>query len=107
MKQFGLDRRTFKILLAGYIIIALFGALLLHSSWAHTTPIDFLDAFFTSTSAVSMTGLVVKNTAVDFTLAGQIIILALVQIGGLGYMGIGLFVYILIRKKLVLVQEIY
>ncbi|AIW10956.1 hypothetical protein CJH_06415 [Campylobacter jejuni subsp. jejuni F38011] len=55
MKQFGLDRRTFKILLAGYIIIALFGALLLHSSWAHTTPIDFLDAFFTSTSAVSMT----------------------------------------------------
>ncbi len=99
MKQFGLDRRTFKILLAGYIIIALFGALLLHSNWAHTTPIDFLDAFFTSTSAVSMTGLVVKNTAVDFTLAGQIIILALVQIGGLGYMGIGLFVYILIRKK--------
>lgn len=46
-----------------------------------------------------MTGLVVKNTAVDFTLAGQIIILALVQIGGLGYMGIGLFVYILIRKS--------
>ncbi|MFQ6342928.1 TrkH family potassium uptake protein [Campylobacter sp. VTCC 70190] len=99
MKQFGLDRRTFKILLAGYIIIALFGALLLHLNWAHTTPISFLDAFFTSTSAVSMTGLIVKNTAVDFTLAGQIIILALIQIGGLGYMGIGLFIYILIRKK--------
>lgn len=99
MKQFGLDRRTFKILLAGYIVIALVGAILLHSNWAHTTPISFLDAFFTSTSAVSMTGLVVKNTAVDFTLAGQIIILILVQIGGLGYMGIGLFVYMLIRKK--------
>ncbi|EGK8255071.1 potassium transporter [Campylobacter coli] len=99
MKQFGLDRRTFKILLAGYIVIALLGAILLHSSWAHTSPISFIDAFFTSTSAVSMTGLIVKNTAVDFTLAGQIIILILVQIGGLGYMSIGLFVYILIRKK--------
>lgn len=46
-----------------------------------------------------MTGLIVKNTAVDFTLAGQIIILILVQIGGLGYMSIGLFVYLIIRKK--------
>lgn len=80
-------------------MIALLGAILLHSSWAHTNPISFIDAFFTSTSAVSMTGLIVKNTAVDFTLAGQIIILILVQIGGLGYMSIGLFVYILIRKK--------
>lgn len=99
LKQFGLDRRTFKILLAGYIVIALLGAILLHSSWAHASPISFIDAFFTSTSAVSMTGLIVKNTAVDFTLAGQIIILILVQIGGLGYMSIGLFVYLIIRKK--------
>ncbi|MBZ7936221.1 potassium transporter [Campylobacter sp. B0100352/1] len=99
MKQFGLDRRTFKILLAGYVIIALIGAAFLYSSWAHTTPISFLDAFFTSTSAISMTGLVVKNTATDFTLLGQIIILILIQIGGLGYMSIGFFVYLLIRKK--------
>lgn len=99
MKQFGLDRRTFKILLVGYIIIALIGAAFLYSNWAHTTPISFLDAFFTSTSAISMTGLVVKNTATDFTLLGQIIILILIQIGGLGYMSIGFFVYLLIRKK--------
>lgn len=99
LKQFGLDRRTFKILLVGYIIIALIGAVFLHSNWAHTTPITFLDAFFTSTSAISMTGLVVKNTAVDFTFLGQIILLILIQIGGLGYMSIGFFVYLLIRKK--------
>ncbi|TKX32260.1 TrkH family potassium uptake protein [Campylobacter aviculae] len=99
MKQFGLDRKTFKILLAGYIIIALLGAALLYSNWAHKTPISFFDAFFTSTSAISMTGLIVKNTATDFTFIGQIIILALIQIGGLGYMSIGFFVYILIRKK--------
>lgn len=99
MKQFGLDRRTFQIFLIGYIIIALAGALLLSFDFAHTHSISFLDAFFTSASAVSMTGLIVKNTATDFTLYGQIIILILIQIGGLGYMGIGLFVYILIRKK--------
>ncbi|QWU79744.1 potassium transporter [Campylobacter novaezeelandiae] len=99
MKQFGLDRRTFKILLIGYIIIALIGALLLLCDWAHTKSISFLDAFFISTSAVSMTGLVTKNIATDFTVYGQIIILALIQIGGLGYVGIGLLVYILIRKK--------
>ena len=46
-----------------------------------------MDALFTATSAVSMTGLVVKNTALDFTFTGQAIILFLVQIGGLGYMG--------------------
>lgn len=99
MKQLGFDRRTFKILLAGYIIIALIGALLLSCSWAHTKNINFLDAFFTSASAVSMTGLFVKNTATDFSIYGQLIILALVQIGGLGYMSIGLFVYMIIRKK--------
>ena len=99
LKQFGLDRRTFKILLIGYIVIALFGAFLLRTNLANKANISFLDAFFTSTSAISMTGLIVKNTASDFTLLGQIIILVLVQIGGLGYMGIGLFVYILIRKK--------
>lgn len=99
MKQFGLDRRTFKILLLGYIIIALIGALLLSFDFAHIKSLSFLDAFFTSASAVSMTGLIVKNTAVDFTIWGQIIILMLIQIGGLGYMGMGLFIYILIRKK--------
>lgn len=99
MKQFGLNRRAFKILLGGYILIALLGALLLSLDLAHTKSMSFLDAFFTSTSAVSMTGLLVKNTANDFTIFGQIIIIALVQIGGLGYMGIGLFVYMIIRKK--------
>ncbi|KAA6225140.1 MULTISPECIES: TrkH family potassium uptake protein [unclassified Campylobacter] len=99
MKQFGLDRRTFKIFLIGYIVIALGGAFLLSFKQTHNGDLDFLDAFFMSTSAVSLSGLLVKNTATDFTLLGQLIILALVQIGGLGYMGIGLFVYILIRKK--------
>lgn len=107
MKQLSLDRNTFKILLSGYIIIALLGAIILNSNWANIAQISFIDAFFTSTLAISMAGLIVKNTAADFTLAGQIIILILIQIGGLGYMSIGLFIYILRRKKFGFNGKIY
>jgi trk system potassium uptake protein TrkH len=48
--------------------------------------LGFLDALFTSTSAVCVTGLVVRDTALTFTPAGQWILLALIQLGGLGYM---------------------
>ncbi|OGU61069.1 MAG: hypothetical protein A2X64_10535 [Ignavibacteria bacterium GWF2_33_9] len=52
---------------------------------------SYLDALFTSTSAVCVTGLVVNNTATHFTLFGQIIILLLIQIGGLGVMTLTTF----------------
>jgi len=48
--------------------------------------ISAIDALFTSTSAVCVTGLIVKDTAADFTPAGQVIILILLQMGGLGIM---------------------
>jgi len=51
----------------------------------------YLDALFTSTSAVCVTGLVVYNTAQHFTLFGQIIILILIQVGGLGVMTLTTF----------------
>ncbi|MBM3333800.1 hypothetical protein FJY63_03980, partial [Candidatus Sumerlaeota bacterium] len=47
-------------------------------------PIAWIDALFTSTSATCVTGLVVKDTGKDFSLAGQLIVLGLIQIGGLG-----------------------
>lgn len=47
-------------------------------------PINFLDALFTSTSAVCVTGLIVRDTATEFTRFGQTIILILIQLGGLG-----------------------
>ena len=53
---------------------------------AHTLPLTFLDSFFTSVSAVCVTGLVVVNTATAFTPLGKIIIICLIQIGGLGIM---------------------
>ena len=53
---------------------------------AHTVPLTFLDSLFTSVSAVCVTGLVVVDTATAFTPLGKIIILCLIQIGGLGIM---------------------
>lgn len=99
MRQTHFDRRTVRFLFLGYVFIALCGAFLL-KIYGTKEPLDFMDALFTATSAVSMTGLIVKNTALDFTIAGQFIILLLIQIGGLGYMGLGLFIYVLFRRKI-------
>jgi trk system potassium uptake protein TrkH len=53
---------------------------------AHERPIAFIDALFTSTSAVCVTGLTVVDTATDYSRFGQVIILILIQLGGLGIM---------------------
>ncbi len=62
--------------------------------------ISLIDAFFTSTSAVCVTGLVVKNTYTYFTLFGQLVILALIQIGGLGIMTISTLFALIIGEKI-------
>ena len=58
-----------------------------------------MDALFTSTSAVCVTGLIVKDTPVDFTSFGHIVILLLIQIGGLGYMTAVTFMAVMRRQK--------
>jgi trk system potassium uptake protein len=74
------------VVLAGASAIVL-GTLLLLLPWA-TSPsktLSLIDALFTATSAVCVTGLIVADTAEDFSLLGHVIILILIQIGGLGY----------------------
>jgi trk system potassium uptake protein TrkH len=66
--------------------IILTGALFLMMPQSTTRPISFMDALFTSTSAVCVTGLTVVDTATRFTMAGKAIVLALIQIGGIGIM---------------------
>lgn len=68
---------------AGFIV---FGAVLLRLPFSHAGAVTFSDALFTSASAVTVTGLVVVDTGSQFTLIGQIIIAALIQVGGLGLM---------------------
>ena len=63
-------------------------------------PIGFLDALFTATSATCVTGLVVFDTYLQFTLFGQIVILTLIQIGGLGFMTFAILFSMVLRKKI-------
>jgi potassium uptake TrkH family protein len=75
------------LLCAGsFFFFIIIGAGLLMLPRATHKPLDFIDALFTSTSAVCVTGLIVVDTATHFTRAGQTIIMLLFQIGGLGVM---------------------
>lgn len=78
-----------------FLVIILIGSGLLMLPRSHTLPLSFLDAFFTSASAVCVTGLIVVDTSTAFTALGKTIILCLIQVGGLGIMTFtGFFSYI-------------
>jgi trk system potassium uptake protein TrkH len=83
-----------------FVILIGVGAFLLMLPFAHNGELSLIDALFTSTSAVCVTGLIVKDTPVDFTSFGHIIILSLIQIGGIGYMTAVTFMALMRRKKL-------
>ena len=89
-----------RILFFGYLFIIGIGSGLLLLPPATTGDgISWVDAVFTATSATSITGLIVLDTPQDFTLFGQLVILGLIQIGGIGYMTIAaLFVIVLGRR---------
>ena len=72
------------VFVGSFLILALAGAFLLMLPSATTNGISFINALFTSTSAVCVTGLAVLDTSKDFTLVGQSIILVLIQLGGIG-----------------------
>ncbi len=75
-----------QLFITSFLVIILIGSLLLLLPNATRGNISFLDALFTSTSAVCVTGLTVVDTGTFFTKFGQIIILCLIQAGGLGIM---------------------
>ena len=74
------------IFIFSYLVIITIGTGLLLLPKASVGGLSFVDAVFTSVSAVSVTGLLVVDTAQDFTLLGQAFILILIQLGGLGIM---------------------
>ena len=91
-----------RVLVASFIVLILTGAILLMLPKA--TPgrasLPFVDALFTSTSATCVTGLTVKDTGADFTLMGQLVILALIQLGGLGIVILGAVLALLLGQAL-------
>lgn len=99
---------TAQILVSGYFIIILTGTLLLMLPTATTKAgsLGFIDALFTATSATCVTGLIVVNTAAAFTVFGQLIIMILIQIGGLGIMTMSTLVAFVIGKKITLKERL-
>ncbi len=72
---------------SSFVLLSLFGSLLLCLPFAHAEPgITWVDSFFTSTSAVCVTGLTVVDTGTVFTPTGQVFVMLLIQLGGLGIM---------------------
>ena len=69
-------------------------------------PLSMIDALFTSTSAVCVTGLIVVDTPVVLSLFGQVVLLILIQCGGLGYMAITTVVAVAIGKQLTVHERI-
>jgi len=75
-----------QLFMFSFAFIIFVGAALLELPNATTVPISFVDALFTSTSAICVTGLIVVDTATRFTGLGKFIILILIQTGGIGIM---------------------
>ena len=92
---------THIILLSFLVTIALGSVLLaLPISSASGTPVPYLDALFTATTSTCVTGLVTLPTASTWSIFGQIVILLLIQIGGLGIITIMSGVMLLLNRKL-------
>lgn len=97
-----------QVLVLGFLSLILLGTYLLHLPFASAReePIKWIDALFTATSAVCVTGLIVLDTGNDFSLFGQWVILILFQIGGLGIMTFSTMFAFLLGRKISLRQRL-
>ena len=102
-----------KKLSSAQIIILGFAAVILLGSFLLMLPIStqdgqgstFTDALFTATSAVCVTGLVVQDTATYWTTFGQVVVISLIQIGGMGVVTVAVAVALVSGKKISLKQR--
>lgn len=93
-------------LILGFGVVILLGASILWLPLCHpVSHISFLDALFTSTSAVCVTGLTVLDTGKDFNRAGHTVILLLIQTGGLGVMTFAGLAFQLLGRRMSLRSE--
>ncbi|EWG11265.1 TrkH family potassium uptake protein [Cytobacillus firmus] len=86
----------------GFLILIAIGTLLLMLPFSTSDRhhLSFIDALFEATSAVCVTGLVVVDTQTTFTVFGQVVLMALIQIGGLGFMTFGVLIAIMLGKNI-------
>ncbi len=103
---------TMQIIALGFLGVIFLGSILLYLPISNQKPIEYMDALFTSVSAVCVTGLVTVFPATQFTVFGKVVLVLLIQIGGLGVVACAMAVFIIIRKKItvknrVVIQQSY
>lgn len=108
--KFRLKRRRLsssQIIMLGFMGVIALGTFLLMLPWARTETggAPLLDALFTATSATCVTGLITNDTATYWSGFGQVVILCLIQIGGLGVITIAVFIVKLSGRKIGLMQR--
>ncbi|MBM7620861.1 trk system potassium uptake protein TrkH [Bacillus tianshenii] len=89
-----------QLLILVFIVFVFIGSLLLMLPASTTESISFIDALFTAMSAMTVTGLVVVDTASVYTVFGQVIIMALIQLGGIGIMTFAVLIFMMLGKKI-------
>ncbi|MEN6340393.1 MAG: potassium transporter TrkG [Clostridiaceae bacterium] len=94
--------RPIRVLPLGFVVVILTGALLLMLpiSSKDGSSLSFVNALFTATSASCVTGLVVVDTGTYFSLFGQIVVILLIQLGGLGIMTISMILFALTGRRI-------
>ncbi len=100
-KKIAAKKSTTRQIAFGFAMIILAGTLLLSLPIANRSGHgDPLSALFTATSATCVTGLVVADTYQNWTIFGQLVILCMIQVGGLGFMTIGAYISVLLKKRI-------
>ncbi|ALS23456.1 TrkH family potassium uptake protein [Paenibacillus sp. YK5] len=97
-----------QILVYGFTLIIMIGAVLLSLPIATVSgeSMPFLDALFTATSATCVTGLVLVDTGTYFSAFGQLVLILLIQIGGLGFMTMAALIALVFKRKISLKERL-
>ena len=98
---------SFQIIIIGFFCVIIFGTILLKLPFSSRSGLatPFFEALFTSTSAVCVTGLIIHDTATYWSVFGQIVILLLIQIGGMGVITVAASFAMISGRKISLMQR--
>lgn len=107
-RKFNIRLKPTQVLVIGFLFVILLGTILLNLSISSVDgkSIGIIDALFTATSSVCVTGLVVVNTMEHWTMFGKTVILILIQIGGLGFMSFTTALFIIMGRKITLKERL-
>lgn len=111
LRDFLIRRKSFnstRFVVISFAVIILTGALLLMLPISSNsgTWTDFLTCLFTATSSTCVTGLILVDTAVHWSLFGQIVIIVMIQLGGLGFMTIFTLISLALRRRIGLSERL-